>query len=113
MLGAEFRLPHGEEVSRYVLVHGDVVVLTFNLVDQGAPPGGTTPVTMHRKSTEVNRRIDGIGRSSIPIGRIPSLNGAPGTRLERTWQMELKEFPVTAPPDLLGAISDGHPYRDN
>jgi hypothetical protein len=40
MLGAEFRLPHGEEVSRYVLVHGDVVVLTFNLVDQGAPPVG-------------------------------------------------------------------------
>jgi hypothetical protein len=112
MLGAEFRLPHGEEVSRYVLVHGDVVVLTFNLVDQGAPPGGTTPVTIHWNSTEVNRRIDGIGGSSIPIGRKPSLNGAPGTRLERTWQMELKEL-VTAPPDLLGAISDGRPYRDN
>lgn len=53
------------KIDRYEMINptvqrsGDVAVLTFNLVDQGTPPGGTAPITVRWNSTEVYRRIDG------------------------------------------------------
>ena len=52
------------KIDRYEMINpqvqrsGDVAVLTFNLVDQGTPPGGTAPITIRWNSTEVYRRID-------------------------------------------------------
>src|SRR2546423_1688956 len=47
------------KIDRYELVNpkvqrsGDVAVLTFNLVDQGTPPGATSPITARWNSTEI------------------------------------------------------------
>jgi len=51
------------KIDRYEMINpkvqrsGDVGVLTFNLVDQGTPPGGTAPITIRWNSTAVYHRI--------------------------------------------------------
>jgi ketosteroid isomerase-like protein len=53
------------QIERYDMIdpkvqrHGDVAVLTYNLVDTGTQPGGTGKVTVRWNSTEVYARMDG------------------------------------------------------
>jgi uncharacterized protein (TIGR02246 family) len=54
-----FTNPRYEIVQPAVQRHGDVAVLTFNLVNYGTPPGRPETVVSRWNSTEVYRRVEG------------------------------------------------------
>jgi ketosteroid isomerase-like protein len=51
--------PRYDMIDPKVQLHGDVALLTFNLVNYGKPPNGQETVLARWNSTEVYRRIDG------------------------------------------------------
>ena len=54
-----FRDPRYDMIDPKVQHHGDVALLTFNLVNYGNPPGALERVLARWNSTEVYRRIGG------------------------------------------------------
>lgn len=60
-LEGKLKIDHYEMVNPKVQVHGDVAVLSYNLVDQALAPDGTA-TTDAWNSTEVYRRQDGKWR---------------------------------------------------
>jgi ketosteroid isomerase-like protein len=64
MKGAKppFTNPRYEMIDPRVQQHGDIAILTFNLVNYGTPPGGSESVVARWNSTEVYGRISGKWR---------------------------------------------------
>src|SRR5215467_11089113 len=58
-LAGKIKIDHYDMINPRVQRSGDVAVLTFNLVDQATPPGGTDPITARWNTTEIYRRIGG------------------------------------------------------
>jgi len=58
-LKSPFTKPHYDMIAPRLQTHGDVALLTFNLVSYGTPPGRDEIVVARWNSTEVYGRIDG------------------------------------------------------
>ena len=64
-----FTDPRYDMIDPKIQRHGDVALLTFNLVNYGKLPGAPERVLARWNSTEVYSRIGGTWKSSTAIGR--------------------------------------------
>ena len=58
-LSGKIRIDRYEMINPRVQGHGDIAVLTFNLVTEGPRPGDAGKITARWNSTEIYRRVEG------------------------------------------------------